>query len=144
MQPSELKRPKRLWVVSIMNIAVATISIVALVFMITSDRVPAEVQPTAVGAAVSGFLGILLIASSLLALLKYLKARWLALGAALIFYGTLLLQSALLVAGAELPDGTSTKLWSSIVRSTIEISLNIWVFLGSKIALYRRAAESAT
>jgi hypothetical protein len=39
-----------------MNIAVATITVVALVFMMTSDRVPVEVRPTATGAAVSGFL----------------------------------------------------------------------------------------
>jgi hypothetical protein len=129
-----------------MNIAVATITVVALVFMMTSDRVPVEVRPTATGAAVSGFLAAFLIVSSLLALLGYPKARWPAFSAALIFFGILLLQSLLLIIHPSdaLPEGSSPKLWANVIRNAIEISLNIWVFLGAKVAAFLRGADPQT
>jgi hypothetical protein len=146
MRTTALPRPKRLWVISIMNIAVATITLVALGFMLASDRVPVEVRPTTLRAAVSGLLAGFLIISSVLALLGYPKARWPALMAAVIFFGILLLQSLLFIIHPSdvLPEGSSPKLWANVVRNTIEISLNMWVFLGAKVTTYLRGADPPT
>ena len=146
MRKTVLPRPKRLWAVSIMNILVAAITLAALWFMLVSDRVPVEVRPTPSGAVVSGFLAVFLIVSSLLALLGYPKARWPALIAAVLFFGILLLQSLLFIIHPSelLPEGSSRKLWANVVRNTIEISLNMWVFLGAKVAAFLRDAEPST
>ena len=47
------KRPKRLVVVVIMNVVLALFSIVALVFLLSSSIVPAEIVPTGWNAAFS-------------------------------------------------------------------------------------------
>ena len=119
---------------------------VALVFMMTSDRVPVEVRPTGTDAAASGFIAVFLIVSSLLALLGYPKARWPAFGAALIFFGGLLLQSLLLIIHPSdaLPEGSSPRLWANVIRNAIEISLNVWVFLSAKVASFLRRAQPPT
>jgi hypothetical protein len=126
-----------------MNAAVATITLVALGFMLTSDRVPVEVRPSISGAAISGLLAAFLIVSSLLALRGYPKARWPTLVAAVMFFGILLLQSLLLIIhpGDWLPEGSSPKLLANVVRNAIEISLNMWVFLGAKVATFLREAR---
>jgi hypothetical protein len=146
MHKTVLPRPKRLWVVAIMNMAVAAMTLTALWFMLASDRVPVEVRPTASGAAVSGFLAASLIVSSLLALVGYPKARWPVLIAAVLFFGILLLQSLLFIIHPSelLPGGSSPKLWANVVRNAIEISLNMWVFLGAKVAAFLRDAEPST
>jgi hypothetical protein len=141
-----IPRPKRLWVVAIMNIAVATITLIVLSFMLISDRVPIEVRPTGFRAASSAFIAAFVILSSILALLRYPRARWFALGAALIFFGLLLFQSFILIVSPSdaLPEGSAPKLWANVVRNSIEISLNLWVFLGSKVATYFRTAVVPT
>jgi hypothetical protein len=146
MRNPDSPRPKRLWVAAIMNIAVAGIAVVALVFMLTSDRVPVEVRPTATGAIISGLLATFLIASSLLALLGYPKARWATLGGALMFFGILLLQSLRLIVypSDALPEGSSPQLWANVIRNAIEISINVWVFLSAKVIAFLRRADAPT
>jgi hypothetical protein len=86
MQPDELvsadipttgvsKRPKRLVVITIMNIAIALMSIVLLVFLLNSSKVPTEVVPSHWSAAFSALLAIGVIVSSVLALLGSPRAR---------------------------------------------------------------------
>jgi hypothetical protein len=126
-----------------MNILVALISFVVVVFMVSSSRVPVEVRLTPSAAIFSGILAISVIVTSLLALLRYPKARFPALGAALLFFGILLLQSLLLLIhpSNDLPVGSSPKLWANVIRNAIEISLNVWVFLSVKVADYLRAVN---
>jgi hypothetical protein len=125
-----------------MNILVALISFVVVVFMVSSSRVPVEVRLTSTAAISSGILAISVIVTSLLALLRHPKARLPALGAALLFFGILLLQSLLLlIRPSDLPVGSSPKLWADVIRNSIEISLNIWVFLSVKVADYLRAVN---
>jgi len=136
------ERPKRLWVVAIMNIALALMSIVALVFLLSSSKVPAEVVPSIWSAAFSALLAAGVIASSVLALLGSHRARWIALTMALIFFGLIWLHSLIAaldpegVIGAVPTDRESQKLWAGVVRTSIEIGLNLWVFLSAKTRMF--------
>jgi hypothetical protein len=144
MPTTEQRRPKRLWAVSIMNIVLAMMAVVAIVFMLTSDRVPVEVRPTSAGATISALLAAYLTISSILALIGYRKARWLVLTAAFAFFGIMLLRSFLLIIYPSdlIPKGSAPKLWPIVIRSAIEIGLNVWVFLGAKYKLYLRALDA--
>jgi hypothetical protein len=138
------KRPKRLWVVAIMNIAVALMGIGTLAFMLTSSTFPPELVPSKWSAAFSVFIATAVIVSSLLALLKFRRARWVALTAALVFFGVLLVQSLILAIDpqallGEIPSKIqSRKLWAGVTRNSIEIGLNLWAFLSAKTAAFFR------
>ena len=132
------KRPKRLVVVAIMNMVLALFSIVALVFLLRSSVVPAEIVPSGWNAAFSALVAFALIVSSVLALMGFPRARWIALIMALTFFGLIWLHSLLAaldpegVIGAVPTDRESRKLWAGVVRTSIEIGLNLWVFLSAK------------
>jgi hypothetical protein len=133
-------RPKRLWVIAVMNIAVGLISVGMLAFLLFSSRVPAELRPSTSSAALSSLLAALLIVSCVFALLGYRQARWLALGSAVLFFGILWTQSLLFLvqSGGSLPQVPTRKLWANVVRNSIEIALNLWVFLSAKTAAFFR------
>jgi hypothetical protein len=133
-------RPKRLWVIAVMNIAVGLISVGMLAFLLFSSRVPAELRPSPSSAALSSLLAALLIVSCVFALLGYRQARWLALGSAVLFFGILWAQSLLLLvqSGGSLPQVPTRKLWANVVRNSIEIALNLWVFLSAKTVAFFR------
>jgi hypothetical protein len=137
-------RPKRLWVVSIMNILLAIMAVGTIAFMLASDRVPAEVRPTLSGATVSTLLAAYLAISSVVAFVGYHKARWLVLSAAFAFFGIILLRSLLLIFYPSdlIPEGSAPKLWPIVIRSAIEIGLNVWVFLGAKYNVFLRASDA--
>ena len=132
------KRPKRLVVVAIMNMVLALFSIVALVFLLRSSVVPAEIVPSGWNAAFSALVAFALIVSSVLALMGFPRARWIALIIALTFFGLIWIHGLLAaldpegVIGAVPTDRESRKLWAGVVRSSIEIGLNLWVFLSAK------------
>jgi hypothetical protein len=144
------KRPKRLIVIAITNVVLALFSIVALTFMLTSSKVPAEIVPSHWSAAFSVLIGVAMIVSSVLALLGFPQARWIALAMALIFFGIIWLHSLLAaldpegVMGVVPTDRESQKLWAGVVRTSIEIGLNLWVFLSAKTVAFfdSRRAEA--
>ena len=132
------KRPKRLVVVVIMNVVLALFSIVALVFLLSSSIVPAQIVPTGWNAAFAALVAFALIVSSVLALMGFPRARWIALIIALTFFGLIWLHSLFaaldpkVVIGQVPTDRESRKLWAGVVRTSIEIGLNLWVFLSAK------------
>ena len=144
------KRPKRLIVIAIMNVVLGLFSIVALAFMLTSSKFPAELVPSHWSAAFSVVVAVAMIVSSALALLGFPRARWIALTVALIFFGIIWLHSLLAALDPEgvigvLPtDRESQKLWAGVVRTSIEIGLNLWVFLSAKTLAFfdSRRAEA--
>ena len=144
------KRPKRLVVVAIMNMVLALFSIVALVFLLRSSVVPAEIVPSGWNAAFSALVAFALIVSSVLALMGFPRARWIALIMALTFFGLIWLHSLLAaldpegVIGVVPTDRESRKLWAGVVRTSIEIGLNLWVFLSAKTKAFfdSRRAEA--
>ena len=141
---SGAKRPKRLWVVAIMNIAVALIGIGTLAFVLTSSTFPSELVPSKWNAAVSVLVATTVIVSSVLALLRIRRARWIALTAALVFFGVLLVQSLLVAIDPQAVLGEIRssiqlrKLWAAVTRNSIEIGLNLWAFLSAKTAAFFR------
>jgi hypothetical protein len=136
------ERPKRLWVVAIMNIVVALMSIVVLVFLLSSSKVPAEVVPSIWSAVFSALVAAAVIVSSVLALFGSPRARWIALTMALIFFGLIWLHSLITaldpraVIGEMPTDRELRKLWAGVVRTSIEIGLNLWVFLSAKTVAF--------
>jgi hypothetical protein len=144
------KRPKRLVIITIMNVVLALFSIVALVFLLRSSVVPAEIVPSGWNAAFSALVAFALIVSSVLALMGFPRARWIALIMALTFFGLIWLHSLLAaldpegVIGAVPTDRESRKLWAGVVRTSIEIGLNLWVFLSAKTKAFfdSRRAEA--
>jgi hypothetical protein len=137
-----LKRPKRLIVIVIMNVVLAVFSIAALAFMLTSSKFPAEMVPSNWSAAFSMLVAFAVIASSVVALLGFPRARWIALSMALIFFGTIWLHSLLAaldpegVIGVVPTDRELQRLWAGVVRTSIEIGLNLWVFLSAKTRVF--------
>src|SRR6185312_3799114 len=140
MTVAELPRPKRLWVASIMNILVATISVVAVAFLLLSSNpnIPASVRTGLSTSLLALGTASLLILASVLALLRVQFARWLMLAAALIFFGILGFQSlALLVSsGSSLPAEVAPKLWANVIRNTLEIAINAWALLSAKTGAF--------
>jgi hypothetical protein len=125
-----------------MNVVLALFSIVALAFMLTSSKVPAEIVPSHWSAAFSVLIAVAMIVSSVLALLGFPRARWIALAMALIFFGIIWLHSLLAaldpegVMGVVPTDRESQKLRAGVVRTSIEIGLNLWVFLSAKTVAF--------
>jgi amino acid transporter len=144
------KRPKRLVIITIMNVVLALFSIVALVFLLNSSHVPAQLVPRGWNAAFSTAVALALIVSSVLALMGFPRARWIALIIALTFFGLIWIHSLLAaldpegVIGAVPTDRESRKLWAGVVRTSIEIGLNLWVFLSAKTKAFfdSRRAEA--
>jgi hypothetical protein len=138
MNTSLAPRPKRLWFIAILNTAVAVIILVALLFALLSPRVPTDVRPDAYSAVLTACLPLFVIISCVLALLRYRYGRWLALGSAVAFFGMYLTHYLLLLmnSGAVLPPIATRKLNAGVVRSVIEIGLNLWVFLSAKTSKY--------
>jgi len=71
-------------------------------------------------------------------LMGFPRARWIALIMALTFFGLIWLHSLLAaldpegVIGLVPTDRELRKLWAGVVRTSIEIGLNLWVFLSAK------------
>ena len=137
---SGISRPKRLWVAALMNILVATTSVFAVAFLLLTsnpniqEAIKLGLQATLLTLGTS----VLLIVASILALLRIQSARWLMLGAALIFFGLLGYQSIALISsqGASLPHELVLKLWANIVRNSLEIIINAWALLSTTTAIY--------
>ena len=139
-------RPKRLWVVAVMNIVVALLSLAAVLVVFQNSKLPAGQLIGTSGIVISAVIAVTVIVSSILALVGYPQARWLALGSALVFFGILLIQTVLLMVhlGPSLPPQANAKLAGGVVRNSLEIALNLWVFLSAKTATFFDARGRGT
>jgi hypothetical protein len=126
-----------------MNILVGLISLTALVFISTSSRVPDAVRLDGGTAALAAFTAGLLIASSVLALLGKPRGRWLMLAAALAFYGSILVQNAYILGQVHDSLVPNHKLIANVVRSGLEIAINLWALLSAKTSRYFGGALAA-
>ncbi len=77
-----------------------------------------------------------LIISSALALLGKPRWRHLMLLAALAFYGSILVQNALLLAQSQGSLVPASKLTSHVFRSGLEIAINLWALLSLRTKQY--------
>jgi|SRR5215469_4269256 len=133
-------RPTRLWVAAIMNILVAAISVAAVAFLLLSSNpnIPESLRPGFLATVIALGTAGLLIAASVLALLRVRIARWLMLASALIFFGILGYQSLAVLMAPELQAATefTTKLWANVIRNALEIAINAWALLSTKTTDY--------
>lgn len=136
MTPPQHKRPKRLWAAAIMNIAVGLISLFALVFLTVSVQTAGAIKlaPSTAVFAVSS--AVFLILASVLVLRGKPRGRWLILFAAILFYGSVLLQNAYLLNQADGGLLPAEKLTAAAVRSGLEIAINLWALLSAKTRRY--------
>jgi hypothetical protein len=134
-----LKRPMRLWVAALMNILVGVISLAALVFISTSARVPDAVRFGGSTAVLAAITASFLVGSSVLALLGKPRGRQLMLAAALAFYGSILLQNAYMLIQFQGSLVPTNKLTANVVRSGLEIAINLWALHSAKTRKYFRA-----
>ena len=130
------KRPKRLWVAALMNILVACLSLTLLVFITTSSRIPAEIQLSAGTSATAAATASFLVISSVMALLGRPRWLYLMLLAALAFYGSIMVQNAFLLAQPQSSAVPTSKLTTHMIRSGLEIAINLWALLSLKTRRY--------
>lgn len=75
---------------------------------------------------------------SVFALLRIQFSRWLMLVTALIFFGILGFQSAVLLISSTAPlvADAAPKLWANVIRNAVEISINVWALLSAKATAF--------
>jgi hypothetical protein len=127
-----MTRPKRLWVVVLVNVAVGSLSLAVDGFLLA--KVLAVAGAGLLLAFVPGILvpGVL-ITSSIFAFLGSSRYRWVALGTAILFFGIHLIQSLWFYyqPNPALPLAMPS-LASSVERNSLAIALNLWAFLSDK------------
>jgi hypothetical protein len=125
-----MSRPKRLWVVVLVNVMAGVLTLAALGFLL------AKSLPFA-GALMLSFAptvlicGVLIV-SSIFAFRGHARSRWVALGTAILFFGLYLIQSLWLYYHPTLPPEEMPSLASSVERNSLAIVLNLWAFLSDK------------
>jgi len=123
-----------------MNIVVGLAGLFLIAFISLSSTVPEDLRPDAGGAVFAVATAGFLIISSVLALLG--KWRWgrLMLAAALLYYGIVLVQNVCLLVqaqGAAIPVPKAT---ANVVRSALEIAINVWATLTARGRAFFRGA----
>jgi len=138
MDTSARKRPKRLWVAAVLNMLVGVLAIGLIVFLLASTRVPVALRPGGVVAVSALGAPSFLIVASVIALLGKPYGRYLMLLAALVFFGTLIIQNVQLIGSANsaLGQGTAPKVIANAVRASFELTINLWALLSSKTRQY--------
>ena len=125
-----------------MNIAVGLLGLLFVAFVSLSSRVPDEARLGADSVFMSIAATSFLVVSSFLALLG--KRRWdhLMLSAALVFYGSVLAQNSYLLIQAQELIVPTQKIVANVVRSGIEITINLWAVLSVKTRIFFRGAAT--
>ena len=136
-----VRRPKRLWAAAILNFMIGLLAIMLLLFLLTSTRVPAAAKPSIWSLISGGVLGSLLIVYSGRALKAQSSARSSLLMVATIFYGTIIVQNALVLSGLSDSLVPSRMLAVDIVRHSISLGITWWGLSSSKTMRYFAAAS---
>jgi hypothetical protein len=128
-----------------MNVLVGFISLAFLAFLATSARVPAALHPSITTLAWAVCTAGFLIVASIVALLGKPYGRHIMLLAAVVFYGALIAQSVVALSGpyAALGQGVSAKLTANLVRTSLELAINLWALLSLKTRKYFNGAAVA-
>ena len=132
-----MRRPHRLWVVVLVNVALGVLTLALIGSWLVKVN---EVHKITAGMFVLNFalhilVCVVLIASSIFALVGSGRARWIALGTAILFFGLHLIQSVWLyyqLGPALLPKDRGLFLTSSIERNALALILNLWAFFSDK------------
>jgi hypothetical protein len=129
MVSSGRPRPRCVWVVALLNIGFAGLSLGSLLNYRFGGTAAPQVQMTASSVAISALLPVLLIATSLLVLRPVAGMRWCMLVVAALFYAITLVLSlfALVFAGSALPGLALLELCFKVACNAVMIGLNAWV-----------------
>lgn len=131
------RRPGRLWAAAILNVFIGLLAMGILVFLATSDRIPDEARPGAVGVASGGILAVLLVSYSVLALVGRSRARSTLLVIATLYFGSIILQNALPLVGLDDSIVPPRKLVTNVIRNAISLGVNWWALTsGVTIAFF--------
>jgi len=130
------RRPKRLWLAAILDILIAILGIVMVVFLLTSTRVANDLKPSALNAAVSLVPASLLLLYAVLAIKGLPSARRALLLVATVYFGTIIAQNALLLWGTGETIVPSRKLLANVVRSSFSLGINWWALSSLKTKLF--------
>ena len=125
-----MSRPKRLWVVALVNVAAGVLSLAAIGFLLAKSLPFARALILSFAPTVL-ICGVL-IASSIFAFLGHGRSRWIALGAAILFFGIHLIQSLWFYYHPTLPPEEMPSLAPIVERNSLAIVLNLWAFLSDK------------
>lgn len=139
------KRPVRLWVAAVMNVLIGLLSLAFLAFLATSARVPAALHPVVAALVWAVCTAGFLIVASIVALLGKPYGRYAMLLAAVVFYGVLIAQNVVTLSGphAALGQTAGAKLTANLVRTSLELAINLWALLSLKTREYFTGAAVA-
>jgi len=142
---STTKRPKRLWVMVGMNVLVTAINLGTILYLLLGSSVPAAFAKTPISAISSAALPVILLTSSIFCLWGYRTAHAVTLTAALLFYGTVCAQhvAMLLAQDSNFTASVVLKLRAGVLRSLIEIGVNLWALLSPKTRSFFSASAIA-
>lgn len=137
-----MSRPKRLWAVFLVNVATGLITLAACGFLLAKSLPFARVlifsfAPTIVLCAV-------LIASSIVAFIGSGRSRWIALGTAILFFGSSFIQGLWSYYHPTPPLQDMSAIAPSIERNALCIVLNLWGFLSEKTDAFVDTVASRT
>ncbi|MBD9480788.1 hypothetical protein [Pseudoxanthomonas sp. PXM02] len=144
MNDAQPGRPKRLWLAALMNIVVGLLGLFFISFVSLSSRVPDEARLGSGTVAMALVTALFLVASSVIALIGRRGWDRLMLAAALVYYGGVLAQNTYLLIQAHKLIVPTQKIASNIVRSGIEIAINLWAVLSVKTRVFFRGVTAAS
>ena len=142
MRVTTRRRPLRLWIAALLNIAAALaaalLSLALLAFLATSSRVPEASRPSVLTAVVPALLSGLLVLTTIWAMLGRRHGGVLMLLAAVAFYGLLVTQNVLLLGQPHdaLGPNANINLTTNAVRGALAIAINGWALLSAKTRRY--------
>lgn len=130
--------PKRLIYVSLMNIAVALLGLVALGFLLTGKNAPSDAVPGPLSAVVSAALSFSLLWQSIKLFSASQDNRRKLFAAALAFFGALICQQlwALYLYRDSITDPQARHVYTNIARHFIELGLNWWALFSGKTSQF--------
>jgi small basic protein len=121
-----------------MNITLGLLGVTILALLARHPDVATKLQLSSFSVWSSAVLIIILMAASTFALFGRRNGHLVMLAAAIVYFGLVIYQNAALLNQADAifnQDG-KTKLWSNIIRTGIELALNLWVALSKKTRIY--------
>jgi len=137
--PTPIKRPKRLWVAAILDALIAILAMTLVAFLLTSSRVPAAVVPSAIGAISALIPAAFLLLYAALAVKGVPSARRGLLLIASVYFGSIVVQNAVLLWGPAETLIPSRKLLANVVRHSISLGINWWALSSLKTRLFFEA-----
>lgn len=134
MEP--VKRPKRLWLMAIMNTIASATQLVGISALILLSLLSDSFGPMTPDLWLMGLgtiaVALFLLISTWLAFSRYPNSRKLTLIAAALFYGLLLAQFAVI----DNPQFDASSKAGRIMRTVLEFAITVWVLYSDKTTRY--------